>query len=217
MKKFIYLNNKTILNLKDIFIYHNIINYFKLNFIAKKAIGLIHKNYFTNLKSLFTASTKTKKEIAGGGKKPWRQKGTGKARAGSIRSPLWVGGGVIFGPKPRKICKKINKKENKLAIISAFYLKENKIKIVSSNFFKNIENKTKNLAFKLNIFKEFKKKKKILIITSEIKSLFLASKNLKNINISSPNSINLASILNTSLIIFPINDFYLYFCRYDII
>lgn len=217
MKKFIYLNNKTILNLKDIFIYHNITNYFKLNFIAKKAIGLIHKNFFTNLKFLFTASTKTKKEIAGGGKKPWRQKGTGKARAGSIRSPLWIGGGVIFGPKPKKIYKKINKKENKLAIISAFYLKENKIKIVSSNFFKNIENKTKNLVFKLNIFNEFKEKKKILIITSQIKSLFLASKNLRNINISSPNSINLGSILNTSLIILPINDFYLYFCKYDII
>ncbi len=92
----------------------------------KKSIGLIHKVYLTQLKNSkkYTASTKTKSEVRGGGKKPWRQKGTGNARAGSSRSPLWVGGGVTFGPKPHNVNKKINKKERKLAILSAFYLKK---------------------------------------------------------------------------------------------
>ena len=92
----------------------------------KKAIGLIHRVYLTNLKNSrsHTAFTKTKSEVRGGGKKPWRQKGTGNARAGSTRSPLFVGGGVIFGPKPHLVSKKINKKENRLAILSAFYLRK---------------------------------------------------------------------------------------------
>ncbi|NET54316.1 MAG: 50S ribosomal protein L4, partial [Merismopedia sp. SIO2A8] len=67
-----------------------------------------------------TASSKTRSEVRGGGKKPWRQKGTGRARAGSSRSPLWKGGGVIFGPKPRSYREKMNKKERRLAISTAF-------------------------------------------------------------------------------------------------
>jgi len=79
----------------------------------KKAIGLIHRVYLTQLKNArkYTASTKTKSEVRGGGKKPWKQKGTGRARAGSSRSPLWVGGGVTFGPKPRVVSKKLIKKK----------------------------------------------------------------------------------------------------------
>jgi large subunit ribosomal protein L4 len=74
----------------------------------KKAIGLIHRVYLTQLKNSrqYLASTKTKSEVRGGGRKPWKQKGTGRARAGSSRSPLWRGGGVSFGPKPRLVSKK---------------------------------------------------------------------------------------------------------------
>jgi large subunit ribosomal protein L4 len=68
-----------------------------------------------------THSTKTRGEVSGGGKKPWRQKGTGRARAGSIRSPLWVGGGVVFGPKPRDYSKKINSKVKQLAFSRALF------------------------------------------------------------------------------------------------
>jgi large subunit ribosomal protein L4 len=68
-----------------------------------------------------TRSTKTRGEVSGGGKKPWRQKGTGRARAGSIRSPLWVGGGVVFGPRPRDFSKKINQKVSSLAFSRALF------------------------------------------------------------------------------------------------
>ena len=85
-------------------------NIFKDNVDKKKrSIGLIHRAYLTQIKNSrkYLASTKTKSEVRGGGKKPWKQKGTGNARVGSSRSPLWKGGGVSFGPKPRTVNKKI--------------------------------------------------------------------------------------------------------------
>ena len=115
----------------------------------KNAIGLIHRAYLTYLKNKrkHTASTKTKAEVRGGGRKPWRQKGTGRARAGSIRSPLWVGGGVSFGPKPRIVKKKINRKERQLAILSALYLKKKEVKLIDQIKFDEFQTiKTKNIV-----------------------------------------------------------------------
>jgi large subunit ribosomal protein L4 len=111
----------------------------------KKAIGLIHRVYLTQLKNSrkYLASTKTRSEVRGGGRKPWRQKGTGRARAGSTRSPLFVGGGVIFGPRPRLVNKKINKKERRLAILSALYLKKQQFVFVNENIFNNFMLKQK--------------------------------------------------------------------------
>merc|ERR1711920_1206310 len=79
-----------------------------------------------------TVSTKTRSEVRGGGKKPWQQKGTGRARAGSSRSPLWKGGGVIFGPKPRTTNLKLNKKERNLALQTLFYNKRNNILVIEN-------------------------------------------------------------------------------------
>lgn len=108
------------------------IDYLRNNFNDRKIVGLIHRVYLTQLKNTrnYTASTKTKSEVRGGGRKPWKQKGTGRARAGSNRSPLFVGGGIIFGPKPRTIFKKINKKERLLALSLSFYLKVKKNKVL---------------------------------------------------------------------------------------
>ena len=107
----------------------------------KNAVGLIHRVYLCYLKNKrkYTASTKTKAEIRGGGRKPWRQKGTGRARAGSSRSPLWVGGGVSFGPKPRLVEKKINKKERRLATLASLYLKKKEIVFIPESTFENFD------------------------------------------------------------------------------
>ena len=88
----------------------DITNFLESSEEKKKAIGLIHRVYVTQLKNSrsYNAYTKTKSEVRGGGRKPWKQKGTGRARAGSLRSPLFVGGGVSFGPKPKIVNKKIN-------------------------------------------------------------------------------------------------------------
>lgn len=170
----------------------------------KKRIALIHKVLLSQLKTnrKYTASTKTKSEVRGGGRKPWQQKGTGKARAGSSRSPLWVGGGVVFGPKPRVVYKKVNKKERRLAIISAFYLKQNKTTILDPQLLENSTSlKTKNIEIllkELNISKE----EKTLIITPRINAnLWLSLRNLKNVTLTLVSCLNVEQILNVNNII----------------
>lgn len=167
----------------------------------KKSIGLIHKIYLIKLKNqrTYTASTKTKSEVRGGGKKPWRQKGTGNARAGSIRSPLWCGGGVSFGPKPRVVKKKANKKERKLAILSAFYLKENSFRVVENEKFEIKELlKTKNILKNLNI----NTSESTLIIVPKTNYFFWKSlKNFKNLKVTQADSLSLVDLLNFKEII----------------
>jgi len=101
---------------------------------VKKSV--VHEVLVTELaaKRQGTASTKTRGEVRGGGKKPWRQKGTGRARAGSIRSPLWKGGGVVFGPKPRDYSKKISKKLKQLALLMSIIgkIKSNSVKVIEN-------------------------------------------------------------------------------------
>lgn len=175
----------------------------------KKAIVLIHRVYLSQLKNSrkYTASTKTKSEVRGGGRKPWKQKGTGRARAGSLRSPLFVGGGISFGPKPRIVYKKINKKERKLALISALYLKQSNFIVINEDnlSLNNMEPKTKNI---LNFLKENKitKTEKILFILTPnnnllYKKLLLSSRNLKNLNLVTTSSLNLKQLLNTNKIV----------------
>ena len=106
----------------------------KLNVLEDSGNYLIHRDILRHQLSQKqgTVATKTRSEVRGGGKKPWQQKGTGRARAGSSRSPLWRGGGVIFGPKPKTTSLKLNKKERKLAVQTLLYnkLKNTQISII---------------------------------------------------------------------------------------
>jgi large subunit ribosomal protein L4 len=170
----------------------------------KKAVGLIHRVYLTQLKNSrkYTASTKTKSEVRGGGRKPWKQKGTGNARAGSRRSPLWVGGGVTFGPKPRIVSKKVNKKERRLAILSALYLKKKEFVFVDENALSNFNViKTKETLKLLQTLNVSTTKKILFVLNAPNKSLWLATRNLKNVVITTAKCLNLKQLLHTHHII----------------
>lgn len=170
----------------------------------KKAIGLIHRVYLTQLKNArkYTASTKTKSEVRGGGRKPWKQKGTGNARAGSTRSPLWVGGGVSFGPKPRIVSKKINKKEKRLALLSAFYLKKKDFFFVDETLFTNSTIvKTKQFLQTLKELNLNSEAKILLVLPTPNKQLWLATRNLKNIDITVATCLNIKQLLKTNYIV----------------
>jgi large subunit ribosomal protein L4 len=170
----------------------------------KKAIGLIHRAYLTQLKNSrsYLASTKTKSEVRGGGRKPWKQKGTGRARAGSSRSPLFVGGGVTFGPKPRIVSKKINKKERRLAILSALYLKKKQFIFVNEMPFNDANMiKTKNVLKMISDLGLNTNEKILFILTKPNKQFWLASRNLKNVEVTTSNCLNIEQLLKTTHII----------------
>lgn len=170
----------------------------------KRAVGLIHKIYLTQLKNRrkYIASTKTKAEVRGGGRKPWKQKGTGRARVGSSRSPLWVGGGVSFGPKPHNVSKKANKKERRLAILSALYLKKQQFIFVEDNLLNEFNDiKTKNICQLLSALNISQETKLLMIISQPNKNLWLATRNLKNIQITTANCLNLEQLLHANNII----------------
>jgi large subunit ribosomal protein L4 len=170
----------------------------------KKAIGLIHRVYLTQLKNArkYTASTKTKSEVRGGGRKPWKQKGTGRARAGSSRSPLWVGGGVSFGPRPRVVSKKINKKERRLAILSAFYLKKKEFLFVEDSLFNNSGlTKTKQIIKTLTELNLRSDSKVLILLPTPNRKLWLATRNLKNIDLTVATCLNIKQLLKTNHIV----------------
>jgi len=170
----------------------------------KKAIGLIHGVYLSQLinSRKYLASTKTKSEVRGGGRKPWRQKGTGRARAGSLRSPLFVGGGVIFGPKPRLVTRKINKKERRLALLSAVSLKKNQIQLVEENTLTNFNIiKTKEIVKLMSSFNFLPTSKVLFILSKPNKNFWLSSKNLKNVEVTTASCLNLKQLLNAKHIV----------------
>jgi large subunit ribosomal protein L4 len=146
-------------------------------------------------------STKTRSEIAGGGKKPWKQKGTGNARSGSSNSPLWSGGGVAFGPKPRSYAHKINTKERRLAITTALHYNFSKVTVVEALPQNKINTKS-TLTELSSILDLSQPKKKTLIITdTHNKQLALSVRNVRNLKLSSANAINVVDILQPDQIL----------------
>jgi large subunit ribosomal protein L4 len=174
-----------------------------LNVLEKSGNYLLHKDLLRHFNSQRqgTVSTKTRSEVRGGGRKPWQQKGTGRARAGSNRSPLWKGGGVIFGPKPKSISLKLNKKERRLALQTLLYNKKNNIVIIDNLEDALTESKTKNfLQICLNCKIDFHQN--VLIVVSK-KTLFLklATRNLKNVELILASNLNTFSLLKAKQII----------------
>jgi len=140
-----------------------------------------------------TASTKTRSDISGGGKKPWRQKGTGRARSGTSRSPIWRSGGTVFGPHPRDYSYSMPKKMRKTALISALSMKfkDNKMLILKDFPMEKISTKT----FK-NVFDLFELKKALFVLDDNNEVLLKSSRNLKNVKMIRSEGINVYDILN---------------------
>ena len=157
---------------------------------------LVHSvivNYLANQRQ-GTQSTKTRAEVRGGGKKPWRQKGTGRARQGSIRAPHWVGGGIALGPKPRSYSYKLNKKEKRLAIKSCLSSKviENELTVVDKIELKEI--KTKEVAKMLNNLKLAGKT--LIVLADKNENVQKSARNIEGVKTLSVNTINAYDLVN---------------------
>ena len=175
----------------------------QLNVLEKSGNYLLHKDLLRHLKSQNqgTLSTKTRSEVRGGGRKPWRQKGTGRARAGSSRSPLWKGGGVTFGPKPKKVILKLNKKERRLALQTLLYNKKN-----NSITIENLENEIKEPKTKtfLKICQDCTinlDQKVLVIVSTKTTPLKLSTQNIKNVELILASNLNTYSLLKAKQII----------------
>ncbi|MGD1850450.1 MAG: 50S ribosomal protein L4 [Cyanophyceae cyanobacterium] len=148
-----------------------------------------------------TASAKTRAEVRGGGRKPWRQKGTGRARAGSIRSPLWRGGGVIFGPKPRDYSTKINKKERRLALATAFQSRSEEL-VVVEDFADQLEKpKTKDLLAALNRWGIESDNKVLLVLGERNDKIYLSSRNVPNRKVLIADQLNVYDVLHADQVV----------------
>ena len=147
-----------------------------------------------------TYSTKTRSEVSGGGRKPWRQKGTGRARQGSIRATQWRGGGIALGPKPRDYSIKMNRKERRLALLSALSYKNKEKAIVVVDNVELAGNKTKDM---INALKGLElDEKKVLVIMDELtEQVILASRNLQNVLLMEPAEINVLDIVNADVLL----------------
>lgn len=147
-----------------------------------------------------TASTKTAGEVAGTNKKPWKQKGTGRARAGSFQSPLWVGGGVVFGPKPRSFAKKVNARTKQLSLRKALSERLKAGDVVIVDDIKLASPKTKEI---INVIDALQIDGTALIIsTGENKNLLLATRNLPNVDLTTSETLNTYDVLRQDKLIF---------------
>lgn len=160
--------------------------------INETAVHEMVKNHLAN-KRQGTQSVKTRTEVRGGGKKPWRQKGTGRARQGSIRAPHWKGGGVTFAPKPRDYSYRVPKKVRKLAMKSALTSKVLNDEIIVLDELNIEEPKTKEIV---NLLNNIKASKKALIVMSESnENIIKSARNIPNVETTVANTLNVYDIL----------------------
>ena len=145
-----------------------------------------------------TQKAKTRSEVSGGGRKPWRQKGTGHARQGSTRAPQWTGGGVVFAPVPRNYSFKMNKREKRAALKSALTsrVEENKFIVIDEINFE--EAKTKNFA---NILKNLDVSKALVVLEDDNKNAELSARNIADVKTAKTNTINVYDILKYNTVI----------------
>ena len=165
-------------------------------------VHAVLKNYLANQRQ-GTQSTKTRAEVSGGGKKPWRQKGTGRARQGSIRAPQWIKGGIALGPKPRSYKYTVNKKEKRLAIKSVLSSKvlEKELTVVDKLELKEIKTKTMVKALT-----DLKVSGKTLIILPESnKNVLMSSRNIEGVKTIVANNINVFDLLKYTNLILPVD------------
>ncbi|MFP5272876.1 50S ribosomal protein L4 [Coleofasciculus sp.] len=148
-----------------------------------------------------TASTKTRAEVRGGGRKPWRQKGTGRARAGSNRSPLWRGGGVIFGPKPRDYSLKMNRKERRLALRTALQSRSEDLIVVEDFADQLTRPKTKDLLEAIARWGIDPNQKVLLILPQPEQQVYLSARNVPSLKLIYANSLNIYDVLEADKIV----------------
>jgi large subunit ribosomal protein L4 len=189
----------------------------ELEVLEESGNYLLHKDLLrhSNSQRQGTSSTKTRSEVRGGGRKPWRQKGTGRARAGSNRSPLWKGGGVTFGPKPKKIVLKLNKKERRLALRTLIYNKKNDILIIENLENEIFEPKTKTFVKVCHDCSITLDQKVLVVVSKKTIPLKLATQNLKNVELISASNLNTFSLLKAKQILLTpqaINDIKEIYC-----
>ena len=168
----------------------------------EKIVHSVLVNYMANQRQ-GTSNTKTRAEVSGGGRKPWRQKGTGRARQGSIRAPQWIKGGIALGQKPRDYSYRINKKERRLAIRSVLSSKvlENNLVVVDAMNFDAI--KTKNMASALNNLKV--EGKTLIVLPEKNENVQKSARNIEGVKTSLVNTINVYDLLKYNKLILTVD------------
>ena len=145
-----------------------------------------------------TQKAKTRSEVSGGGRKPWRQKGTGHARQGSIRAPQWTGGGVVFAPVPRDYEVKMNKKERRAALKSALTSKVQDNKLVVVDSLTLAEAKTKEMQ---KVLTNLKAVKPLVVLAADDKNVYLSARNIEDVQTATVNTINVYDIMKHQTVV----------------
>lgn len=165
--------------------------------VSEHAMHMAVVQYLANRRQ-GTQSAKTRAEVRGGGRKPWRQKGTGRARQGSIRSPQWTGGGVVFAPKPRDYSFKLNKKFKRLALKSALTTKAAEAKIIVLDELTLTEVKTKEMA---KVLANINADKALVVMNGSNTNVILSARNIPDVKTAAVNTINVYDILKYNTLV----------------